>query len=289
MAYQEFAPHPRLSHLVQRYFQVSGNRHGGLEEHRFLPERLVRLTFSAGQTWQGSLLGGGLERMPDAVLSGLSLTPLRAVSQGMSQALGAELLPWGARQLFGWDVRMVSLDLSLKFPALTRALSALVRLGAWDEARQTLDAWLLELLAGRGRESGAGIRAATTLYSTLGQARLRPLAEELNLSSRQLERLFVSEVGVNAKTLSRLMRFEEVHNRLVIDPGLSLAQLAYELGFADQAHLTREFKALSYMTPGLFGQVVKSRDRADLRRVSGFSNDKPENFMHKRKPEKNRF
>lgn len=229
----------------------------GQQEHRCLPERLVRLAFSVGQTWQGSLTGGDLEWTPAAVLSGLSLTPLRAVSQGINRALGAELLPWGARQLFGWDARTVTLDLSLKYPALTRALGALVRLPAWDEARQTLDAWLLELMAERGREPGAGIRAAETLYASLGQIRLGRLAEEVNLSARQLERLFVSEVGVNAKTLARLIRFEEVHNRLWLDPNTSLAQLAYELGFADQAHLTREFKALSYMTPGTFGQFVQ--------------------------------
>ena len=259
MVYQEFAPDPRLGHLVRNYFQVSGSLYGAREEHRFLPERLVRLSFSAGQTWQGSLLGGTMDRLPDALLTGLSLTPLRAVSEGENKVLGAELLPWGARQLFGWDARTVSLDLSLKYPALTRALGALVRLSAWEEARQTLDAWLLELLAERGRESGAGIQAAATLYRTLGQTRLGTLADEVGLSPRQLERLFVSEVGINAKTLARLIRFEEIHNRLMVDPDLSLAGLAYDLGFADQAHLTREFRALSFMTPGLFGQVVRQR------------------------------
>lgn len=65
VAYQEFLPDARLSHLVRNYFQVSENHWGGLEEHRFMPERLVRLTFSVGSTWQGSLLGGEMERMPD--------------------------------------------------------------------------------------------------------------------------------------------------------------------------------------------------------------------------------
>ena len=67
----------------------------------------------------------------------------------------------------------------------------------------------------------------------------------------------MAEVGVNAKTLARLIRFEEVRNRLWLEPKVSLAQLAYELGFADQAHLTREFRALSYMTPRTFGQFVQ--------------------------------
>ncbi|WP_161880332.1 AraC family transcriptional regulator [Deinococcus alpinitundrae] len=262
MAYREFLPDARLRPLVRNYFQVSDLHHGDTEEHRFLPERLVRLTFSVGFTWQGSLLDKALERMPDALLSGLSLTPLRAVSQGVSRTLGTEIFPWAARQLFGWEAHMLTLDLSLQYPAITRTLVALVELGAWEEARQTLDAWLLALLAERGRALGSGVKAAQTLYTRLGQVKLGTLAEELNLSQRQLERLFASEVGVNAKTLVRLIRFEEVHNRLLADPGLSLAGLAYDLGFADQAHLTREFKALSFMTPGLFGQFVRAREYA---------------------------
>ncbi|GAA4014971.1 helix-turn-helix domain-containing protein [Deinococcus rubellus] len=257
MSYREFQPDVRLSHLVRDYWQVDGYPDIGQQEHRFMPEGLVRLTFYAGSTWRGSLMGSDLELMPSASLEGLTLTPLRAVSVGSTRALGVELYPWGARQLFGWDFSVSTQDLSLKHPLLARALSALLRLSAWAEARQLLEAWLLELLSERGRESGAGIRAAETLYNTLGQVRLGTLAGELGLSARQLERLFAAEVGVNAKTLARLIRFEEVHNRLWRSPNTSLAQLAYELGFADQAHLTREFKMLSSMTPRAFGQFVQ--------------------------------
>ncbi|AWN23828.1 AraC family transcriptional regulator [Deinococcus irradiatisoli] len=257
MSYREFRPDARLSHLVRDYWQVDEYHDIGQQEHRFMPERLVRLTFYAGTTWRGSLTGGELEPMPSASLDGLTLIPLRAVSVGSTRALGAELYPWGARQLFGWDFGQPTADLNRDHPLLCRAVSALLRLGAWDEARELLEAWLLDLFSQRGRESGAGIRAAEALYGSLGQIKLGRLAEDLNLSARQLERLFTAEVGVNAKTLSRLIRFEEVHNRLWLDPQVSLAQLAYELGFADQAHLTREFKALSQMTPRAFGQFAQ--------------------------------
>lgn len=257
MAYQEFLPDARLSPLVRNYWQMDEYHDIGQQEHRFMPERLVRLTFYAGSTWRGSLTGGDLERMPAASLEGLTLTPLRAVSIGSTKALGVELYPWAARQLFGWNFSLTTLDLSLAHPSLTSAVGALLRLNAWHEARQLLEDWLLGLLSERGSEPGVGVRAAGELYNSLGQARIGALAEELNLSQRQLERHFAAEVGVNAKTLSRLIRFEEVHNRLWLDPDVSLAQLAYELGFADQAHLTREFRALSYMTPRTFGQFVQ--------------------------------
>ena len=257
MPYLEFRPDASLSQLVRVYWQMDEYRDIGQKEHRFMPERLVQLTFYTGSTWRGSLSGGDLELMPSASLRGLTLTPQRAVSLGSTKALGVELYPWAARQLFGWDFTMSTLDLSLKHPLLVRAVSALLRLDAWDEARQLVEDWLLGLLSERGQELKAGAGAALELYESLGQARIGTLAEGLNLSSRQLERQFVAEVGVNAKTLARLIRFEEVRNRLWLDPKVSLAQLAYELGFADQAHLTREFRALSYMTPRTFGQFVQ--------------------------------
>lgn len=257
MPYREFQPTARLSHLVRVYWQMDAYRDIGQEEHRFMPERLVQLTFYDGSTWRGSLSGGNLELMPSASLRGLTLTPQRAVSLGSTKALSVALYPWAARQLFGWDFSASTLNLSLKHPLLARAVSALLRLDAWDEARQLVEDWLLGLLSERGREPSAGARAAGQLYTTLGQARIGTLAEEFELSQRQLERQFVAEVGVNAKTLARLIRFEEVRNRLWLYPDVSLAQLAYELGFADQAHLTREFRAMTFMTPRRFGQFVR--------------------------------
>lgn len=257
MPYLEFQPDARLSQLVRAYWQMDEYREFGQEEHRFIPDRLVQLTFYAGSTWRGSLSGGDLAPLPSASLRGLTLTPQRAVSPGSTKALGVELYPWAARQLFGWDFTMSTLDLSLQRPLLARAVSALLRLNAWDEARQLVEDWLLGLLLERGHELSAGARAAGQLYTSLGQVRIGTLAEAFNLSQRQLERQFVAEVGVNAKTLARLIRFEEVRNRLWLYPNVSLAQLAYKLGFADQAHLTREFRAMTFMTPRSFGQFVR--------------------------------
>ena len=257
--YQEFLPDPRLRSLVRVYWQMSEFHEVYAQEHRFMPERSVRLTFSAGTSWQGSPRGTVLEPLPEASLFGRMLSPQRMVSVGLTRALGVELYPWGARQLFGWTFGQDLLDLKVAHPWLSRAVCALIRLDAWDEAQQMVDDWLLGLLAMRGQELKAGVQAAMLLYHSLGQTRIGTLSEELGLSQRQLERQFLSEVGLNAKTLARLIRFEETHNRLWLDPHVSLAELAVDLGFSDQAHLTREFRALAHMTPGTFARFTLLR------------------------------
>jgi AraC-like DNA-binding protein len=80
--------------------------------------------------------------------------------------------------------------------------------------------------------------------------RIQPLAGELGLSERQLRRRFQAAVGYGPKTLQRVLRLRRL---LAGDPSASfeadLARLAYDAGYADQAHLSRECRALTGLTP----------------------------------------
>ena len=58
------------------------------------------------------------------------------------------------------------------------------------------------------------------------------------------------------------MRFEQVRNQLWINPDSNLAGLAVELGYTDQAHLSREFKRYSGTTPAAFARKAKRGKRA---------------------------
>jgi AraC-like DNA-binding protein len=53
------------------------------------------------------------------------------------------------------------------------------------------------------------------------------------------------------------MRFEQVRNHLWQYPKVNLAGLAHELGYTDQAHLSREFKRYSGTTPAAFARKAK--------------------------------
>jgi AraC-like DNA-binding protein len=60
----------------------------------------------------------------------------------------------------------------------------------------------------------------------------------------------------------RVIRFQRTVNSIVRTKGkVHGAQLAYECGYADQAHLVREFRALAGMTPHLY---ARNADMSDL-------------------------
>jgi AraC-like DNA-binding protein len=73
-------------------------------------------------------------------------------------------------------------------------------------------------------------------------------AYELGISERQLRRRCEVAIGYGPKTLDRVLRFQRFR-RLAERRGATLAQLAVESGYADQAHLSREYVRLAGTTP----------------------------------------
>ena len=149
--YREVLPSPPLRALVRRYWLLEEHHAPGEEDHHFMPERTVRLLFFSGESWLAPTRTATPERLSGAHLSGLTLTPRRLLSYGLTRALGIELYPWGAAQLFGWRMGLDTLDLTAVSAPVARAVPALLRAGAWNEAREVVDDWLLERLREIGR------------------------------------------------------------------------------------------------------------------------------------------
>jgi AraC-like DNA-binding protein len=82
-------------------------------------------------------------------------------------------------------------------------------------------------------------------------ARVSSLSEAVFVSERHLRRLFHEAVGYGPKTLDRVLRFQRFLSRgpAVASGAEDLAGVAAELGYADQAHLTRECVRLAGLSP----------------------------------------
>ncbi|MGH2718808.1 MAG: helix-turn-helix domain-containing protein, partial [Actinomycetota bacterium] len=101
-------------------------------------------------------------------------------------------------------------------------------------------------------EVGEGAR----LLASRPELSVARLAKALYLSERQLRRRFDAAVGYGPKMLQRVLRFRGLLARLA-EPGPApdLARVASDLGYADQAHLTREARELAGQTPMQLARV----------------------------------
>jgi AraC-like DNA-binding protein len=106
----------------------------------------------------------------------------------------------------------------------------------------------------------AGVARVTSLL-TAGPLRgvtLPELARVAGLSTFRFVRVFHTEVGLPPYAFYETVRIAFAHD--LIQQGQDLSTIAYGLGFADQSHLTRQFRRASFTTPGrLAGMVRQAR------------------------------
>jgi AraC-like DNA-binding protein len=110
-------------------------------------------------------------------------------------------------------------------------------------------------LAGIARDFNPPDESCKTILRCMAKLRdaRRPVMQELlsalGLSERTLRRHCEHAFGYGPKTLDRVLRMQRFLELARTRPALGLATLAGFAGYADQAHLSREARRLTGLTP----------------------------------------
>jgi AraC-like DNA-binding protein len=165
---------------------------------------------------------------------------------GIADQVDLPVLPAGTR-IRGVRLRpeAVAAALGVTASSLTNTTVAAEDVFGTRRARQLvddqgLDRWL------RSVEPDRRTAMATRLLTVQPVARA---AEELGITIRQLRRILVTNVGLAPKPYQRVMRLRRFLTTAEGRPATGLAAAAAAAGYADQAHLTREVRALTGLTP----------------------------------------
>ena len=189
-----------------------------------------------------------------------------AVTTNTGDSSGVEMIvtPLGMWQLFGVPMHEL-VNSVVGFEALSgRALSGLEDqlrgMTNWDARFDYLDSVLSSRLAQRGSAPPALRWAVQQLTCATGAAGVSEIARELQWSRRRLSASFREHVGMTPKTFARVWRFDRAVRSLREGRFTRWSSLAYECGYADQAHLAREFREFAGLAPTEFLR----RQRPDL-------------------------
>lgn len=122
--------------------------------------------------------------------------------------------------------------------------------GAGDNHARTdiLQNHLLELLAGNKHDSQIEL-CLKLVQASGGLNTVGDLTARTGLSQRHLSRKFQTYVGLPPKEYLRISRFLRSLSYLKKHPDFSLTTIAYESGYYDQAHFSREYRAYTGYTP----------------------------------------
>lgn len=89
-----------------------------------------------------------------------------------------------------------------------------------------------------------------------GSGPIAPLITASGMSERSFQSTFKQQVGLSAKEFARILRLQAAI-RMLDDDGRSMAELAIDSGFADQAHATREVRRVTGTTPARLRDALR--------------------------------
>jgi AraC-like DNA-binding protein len=225
--------------------------------HTGLPSRCLTVVLS----FDGPLgLSGPTATSPsdvglEALAGGLHARPVFIAHDGHQHGVQLELTPEGSRALFG----MPASELASTVVPLDAVLGSA---GELHERLALAPSWpacfagVADLLS-RACRVGDPARAArpevehvwSRLVATDGAVSVAGLADEVGWSRRHLSGVFTREFGLAPKVLARVMRFERALALVRRAAPPPLAEVAATCGYADQAHLAREWRDLAGASP----------------------------------------
>ncbi|MFI1195924.1 DUF6597 domain-containing transcriptional factor [Micromonospora sp. NPDC020750] len=211
-------------------------------EQRVLPHPAVNLVFQRG--------GDGRET---AEVTGVGRELFRITLTGTGGVSGVQFRPGGFRPFWRRPVA----ELTGERRPLAAGLVAGRRpcAGTDDERCTALDDLLLAWGPQPDPSAAEALALAEEIRVDRGVLRVDDLARRHGTTTRRLQRLFLDQVGVGPKWVIRRYRVQEAVEQAAGGP-VDWAALAAGLGYADQAHLVREFTAATGISPTAYARSL---------------------------------
>jgi AraC-like DNA-binding protein len=254
MRYLERPAPPDLAPFVECLWQL-GDAHaaGPRPLERVVPDGCIEIIVHVGPAFRAWRNPAVRDPQPRAFVVG-QLTRVLVLEPGPEiDTLGIRLRPAGARAILHVPLgelvdREVPLDdlmgaAGARFPA-----DLMSRESSSERFRFAIGFLRARWASGRAPHP-ALTHAVAQVLGHRGRVRIDRLAKEVGWSVRQLERRFARDVGTSPKRLARVVRVNALLARLRDQPSPDWADLALDLGFADQSHLIREFREMAGASP----------------------------------------
>ncbi|MCF0070679.1 helix-turn-helix domain-containing protein [Dyadobacter sp. CY261] len=251
----QIKPTPLLSGIVRHFLVIETDRNAVM---RIFSDGNTGVVFNYGDPLSyESTISQGNTRLPASFLYGQLDTFRNVHASGKIRLLIAVLHPFGAAALFRVPAselrnQIIGCDELYVRNAEPLADKVAVATTVSDKIR-TVETFLISQL--QDSTSGGKLVANTIsfIHAENGLVPVSRLIALAGVTERQLQRKFEEYIGISPKRYAGITRMQYALKMLRRKPGdLSLAGVACESGFFDQAHLIREMKNLSGLTPGQY-------------------------------------
>ncbi len=245
-------PGPRLAGLVTR---ISGWRAGApLAEPMREPASLVCPLIVTFDGSFGITLDRAAPEQVTSFASGLHDGRVEIAAIGRPACVQIDFTPIGARRFFALPMgemasRLVPLD-CLDGSHSRELADRLAEPDDWPSRLALAEDIVFSRIAAAQPLDAKLVAAWNLLSESRRDIRIAAIGEKLDWTRKQMAQTVRREFGLSPKTVARIARFERAHRIVMAGGNAFLADIAFDCGYADQAHMTREFADFAGSTPG---------------------------------------
>jgi len=213
------------------------------------------------------LNGASIQRLSGTVVSGPYGRAFDIDASRHAAMLGVHFKPGGARALLGvplHELHDTHVDLEQLWNAQACALRARICEARSDAERFAVVETALrsKLRADLAPQANLATALAALVPGT-SQPPIGTLAEHAGLSHREFIKRFTVGVGMAPKLFARVRRFHLAANRIRAGGTPRWSEFAVETGYADQAHMIRDFHVFGGMTPVQYHESTRTPAKDD--------------------------
>jgi AraC-like DNA-binding protein len=245
------APRRELAGVV---LDITGYKENGeaLSGQIEMASLVVPLVISFGGPFRIAL-GRGPSEVYRSFTAGLYAGPVVIGSFGTAECVQINFTPLGAHRVFGLPMRefanrMVALD-DFGDREIGILRQRLQEEQDWDARLELAEDFVMKRLLRTKQADPAVCWAFDRIVDRKGNLRIEALASRLEWSRKHLSDRFRTALGLSPKAVARMVRFQAALSTAREESDADWAEIAAACGYADQAHLTREFAEFSGTTP----------------------------------------
>ena len=258
--YHDFFTTPPLDQTIRKFWLLDNhaNSQPVLNQH-VLPNGCFNVACVNGEGAVIRTRNGELTMLPASYFCGQATQSVDVLIRPFTQLLMLQLHPWSLSALTNQSVKNIT-DTVLPLRDILPQLAFLID---QDRTQKDQNKWWPNAMMSVV-ESGWLSLLTTTPHPLLQQAcqrlmqqkgsnSVQELAQTMNCSTRLLEKLFKHYIGLSPKRFSTILRVRAVVDAIRSKPAdQSLAQVAADHGFYDEAHFSHTVKELIHHSPGKF-------------------------------------
>jgi len=242
MSYKEYTPPPKLQLFLDSYW-ISTNYEE--KESRILPDGFVDIIFDLNSetciNWENKIK-----------VSGMMTKYRNVISKKNSEAIGVRFKTGQFNAISNIplsEIKNKVISASDIFPQYNSLiLEKLIESKTQLEKIQFLNDLLVAQIKSTDVNS-LELSVCKSISSNYQAVDIFKIAKDHCVSLRQLERRFKAKIGVTMKEYHSIVRFTKTIEHISANPNSSLLNIAFDNGYFDHSHLTKEINRMSGINP----------------------------------------